>query len=411
MKGIFFLRYFFLLVLLFFDKVFFSQNGLFQNSGFEQTAAGVYTTANAVNGWTVSSQTVTTCSVNTVWNPGSPEFSVMTTPFYDPYIGIIGNNLFGGNKVVRLNNSTANNMSTKIAQSVSVTSTQNIFYFGFAGYYQNGGHNCCEQPRPDVLIKNCLGNTLLATPVVLGVGCISVGVTFTSSGGGGWCNWQYLEVDLSPFIGSCVTVEFVTSDCIYNSHIGFTYFDVINFNPFLNIYPQGGNGNNVINFCPGTYSLNLPWTSLAAANFLYPFNSPNPYFQNFIWLAPSGYSLSANQATNMPLTVTNPTSGMVFTLSLNGNLGYGNQITYTLQSSNIGLGAIASSSSCMNGSSGSASVIPNISGINYYNYVWTNSLSVIVGTNSIVNNLSAGVYSVQYYSPGIYHVVWQQVQF
>ena len=52
--------------------------GLFVNNGFEQTAAGIYTTANAVNGWTVSSQIGFSCTSDSSWTPGSSEFSVFS---------------------------------------------------------------------------------------------------------------------------------------------------------------------------------------------------------------------------------------------------------------------------------------------------------------------------------------------
>lgn len=75
-------------------------------------------------------------------------------------------------------------------------------------------------------------------------------------------------------------------------------------------------------------------------------------------------------------------------------MGYGNQITYTIQSSSLNIGGYSSTHVCPLSNNGSAKVIPNIPGLNY-NYVWTNSLALTVSTSSISYNLGPGIYSVQ----------------
>jgi len=405
-------RTFLCLLLGSFIQISYSQTGWLQNNGFELSSAGIYTTSNAVSGWTVLSQiNNTTCTTNTnnVWVQGSPEFSVLTTPVInDPNIGPLSHSPLGGSKIVRLNNSTANNLTTKIVQTISVTSTNNTLFFAFAGYWANdgGAHNCCEKAKPYVQVKDCSGNILISQPINLLLPCPGnqpSGInSYTTNGNIFGCNWQVNWLSLYPYIGSCVTVEFLNSDCNGGGHVGSMYLDVMEYSPLFNYWSimsppymsvsfaasSGGNniGQNTVFYCPGTLS-----TSIDAS---YLLNNS----QSFNWTAPSGYSLSSSQATSMPLSISNPTSGSIFTLTINGGLVSTSQITFTLLSQQMSPLALATSSACSPSAGGSATLVPNISGLTY-NYVWTNTANVVVGTQSVLTNMSPGLYTINYSAP------------
>src|SRR5882762_9951880 len=88
------------------------------NIDFESTPVGAYTSSNAINGWTISSQSNTSgvCNTSTVWTPGSPEFSIVSTPIAAfPVIGNILQSPLGGSNIARLNNSTADGSVTKLS--------------------------------------------------------------------------------------------------------------------------------------------------------------------------------------------------------------------------------------------------------------------------------------------------------
>lgn len=109
---------------------------LVPNAGFEMTASGTYTSASAVSGWTVSSQTASVCNTNTLWVPGSNEFSIVSTPVVN-FAGVmnIPHSPSGWHpKVAQLNNTVGNNSTTKISTNFSVTTHNNLFQFAFAGY-------------------------------------------------------------------------------------------------------------------------------------------------------------------------------------------------------------------------------------------------------------------------------------
>ena len=111
-------KYFLFALLFSFHLNFFCQSTFTCNNvDFEQTSPGTYTSANAVAGWTVSSQSPTSCITSSVWAPGSPEFSVVATPIFGfPYLGNIMHSPLGGTVVARLNNNNANSNITKISK-------------------------------------------------------------------------------------------------------------------------------------------------------------------------------------------------------------------------------------------------------------------------------------------------------
>src|SRR5688572_21950792 len=103
------------------------------NGGLELTSPGTYTTANAVSGWTISSQTVTSCNTSTVWTPGSNEFAILSTPISTfGTIGMIPNSPLGGTNIAMLNNTTPNGSSTKLSQKFKITYSCSKFIFAYA---------------------------------------------------------------------------------------------------------------------------------------------------------------------------------------------------------------------------------------------------------------------------------------
>src|SRR5204863_3372411 len=118
--------------------------------------------------------------------------------------------------------------------------------------------------------------------------------------------------------------------------------------------------------------------------------------------APTGYQYGwsvpppGNQVPIGPyqtLLISNPIANSVYTVTLvNGNYCY-STITYTLVPSAVSINAIGTTSSCIGGSSGSATVYSSGSSSGY-SYTWTNSTNSVVGTSSVVSALSPGSYTV-----------------
>jgi gliding motility-associated-like protein len=369
------------------------------NIGFEQTASGTYNgagSAYAVNGWTLSGNYANSNSANyncanlgTPYNLGANEFAIVSTPLtYNSNGGgcsfILGASPFGGTQIARLNNNTSNYARNKIATTFNVTAMNTLFQFAFAGYYENPGHNCCDQPGLYLRVLNaCSGNTVAScSSMSLAANCGTVAnVSFTTCGTlGVMSNWQVKVIDLTPYIGGCVTIEAWTADCNFGGHYGTTFFDAMCGGQLIGQGLGGIPGGPIpgpVSYCSGSGVATIA--------------APSGY-SSYQWYGPNGI-IPAPQGTLSVLTVTNPIPGQTYTVQLISQGGCQLNAINTLNTSTISIAGIGSSTTCLNGSSGSATVQGNGSGAGY-TYTWTNSSNSVVGTSSVAINLPAGIYSV-----------------
>jgi hypothetical protein len=364
------------------------------NLGFESSTLGAYTASNSISGWTLSSQTAT-CGTSGAWTGGSSEFSIVATPVISfPTIGNIGVSPLAGNNVARLNNSTANSSRTKLLQTFSVNSNNPLLVYSYAGVWEGTSHICCEQSGFTFVIKNALGSVLTcySRSVSPGSGCSSAGITFSATTNAAWTNWQTAFVDLSPYINTNITIEVVSTDCAYNDHFGTLFFDALLSNQFA-IFGTGGGFSNLTSY----YPQNNPVSFCAGSN-IAQISAPLGYV-SYQWIAPGTGSISAPQGTMNPIVLSNPISNSVYTVVMFAPSGCVYTATYAIVASTVQIAALGSNSSCIGGSSGSASVAANGSGSGY-NYSWINSSNSVVATSSIVSNLASGIYSIQVTAAG-----------
>jgi hypothetical protein len=355
------------------------------NLDFEATTPGIYTTSTAVAGWTISNQQANSCSSSTVWSPGSAEFSVVSTPIVGiPYIGYLPQSPLGGNTIVKLNDYLNNQYRTKIATTINVTSANSLFQYAFAGLWQDGNHLCCEQSNFQVMIKNCQGvvlscytNSLIAN----GISCSAF--YYNKTAGFSWTNWQTKTIDLSPFVGTCIILEVINSDCIFAGHYGTAFFDATCNPPSVGQGIVNGSSSGYVSYCSGT----------SQAQVTAPFG-----YSNYQWKDPSNVNISAPQGTMAVLTLTNPVPGSVYSVTFtNGNCNFSS--SYTIVPTQVAVAGIGSTGTCTLASMGSATIQGMGSNIGY-NYAWYNSTGSVVGTNSIITNLSPGTYSAVIAAPG-----------
>jgi len=359
------------------------------NEGFEATGPGFYTSANAVFGWTLSSRTADGNCNPTAWSPGSSEFSVVATPLSNiNFIGTLPNSPLGGNTVVQLNNfNNLNHSSTKIAQTFPVTAANSFFQFAYAGVWQDGGagHGCCDQPFFKVLIKDCSGTMLVCPSLDLTAFSPSCSASYSTNniipGYVSWCNWIVRSIDLTPYIGTCVTVEAICADCAFGGHFGAAFFDAQCGNQFSPSSPStvGNTLGGQVNFCSGSNYASL--------------QAPLGY-ASYSWVPPATHPiLSVAQATQASITTSNAVAGNTFTVNLVSYSGCFSTAVYTLTNSLVNISSIGSSPSCAMGNAGSATVIASGSGSGY-NYSWLNSTNSVVATSSVASNLPQGNYTV-----------------
>jgi hypothetical protein len=363
------------------------------NEDFEASAPGQYTTFNGIAGWTLASGSNGfpnggACVTPAFGTNGSPECWVITTPVADPYLGTLPASPLGGTKVLKLNNSGPGVLITQIRQTFPVTAANSLFQFAYAGAWDGSGHACCDQPFFKVDLYNCAGAPLPCSSISLtpsGSGCTSgvPGYSVTSSLIS-WTNWTVKYIDLSPYIGSCVTIKVTNGDCNGGAHFGYAFFDAKCGGQLVGT-GLGGNAGNItgpVSFCAGSN----------AAGIVAPLG-----YASYSWAGPPGVTYTPNPPTAPNITVSPVTVGQVFTVTMVSASGCTFTAKDTIKYSSVYISNITTASTCPNGASGSATVYASgsSSGITYtYTSITTPSLNLSASTGSVVTNLPPGTYSV-----------------
>ena len=115
-----------------------------------------------------------------------------------------------------------------LEQKFTVTASNALFVYYYAVVIQDAGsdHTNQEQPFFKTDIYDCSGN-----PVACGQYLVTGGPGipgFTLAGVGSnvyWKNWSPVAVDLTPYIGTCVTVRYTVGDCTRGAHFAYAYID------------------------------------------------------------------------------------------------------------------------------------------------------------------------------------------
>ncbi|MES2132684.1 MAG: PKD domain-containing protein [Bacteroidota bacterium] len=188
-----------------------------------------FETGNAT-GWTVTeginanSLTQAGCCPN-----ASTRFNVVA-PAVDPTIpGLQTVPPGGGNFSLKIGDgNTTGGSAVKVTQSFNVTAASSVFIYKFAVVLEDAGHNCVDQPYFNISFTDCNGNPIPCgayNVVNSSASCLSGDPTFVASGAYKWKDWTTRSFDLSGYIGQCVTIEFIASDCAQGGHAGWAYVD------------------------------------------------------------------------------------------------------------------------------------------------------------------------------------------
>jgi hypothetical protein len=256
-----------------------SQSLKSQNENFEDgsltnpvpPATIVVTAPNAINGWTVNEGTnlgwgSSGHCTNTTVITGNPNACVLISPgaagHIDAIIGpsypiysVYGNtttsypaasvlNGFAcyGDWFIKLNNQTPGSSVTRLSKTINVTSANCLLNYAFMNVSE-GAQCCCDAPGFSLKLKVGCGPsatytscpTYSASPPALSSctpsgTCSSPGyITSYSSSAISpiwlYSRWKRSTIDLSAFIGNCVTIEVTAFDSPYTSRAGYVYFD------------------------------------------------------------------------------------------------------------------------------------------------------------------------------------------
>ncbi len=186
-----------------------------------------------LSGWTVTrgqpsgfnNLTMSGCCTQT----GSPEAIIKTTPFFDTQLGTIPHSPFGGTKVVMLNDSniTVNTgLITRISYSL-VVGPNMVFQYAISSHINGMGHPCTDHAYNNITVKNSVGTPVYSLHIIPPSptgSCSPVAFTNTVNNTAFFC-WKTFSLNLSPYIGTTVTIDVTAGDCTAFGHYGYCYFD------------------------------------------------------------------------------------------------------------------------------------------------------------------------------------------
>lgn len=365
------------------------------NEDFEATPIGVYNTGLAVAGWTIGSgnngfPNGGACVTPNYGANGSPEFSVVATPIAAvQYLGSLPHSPLGGTRVIRMGNTNPGVLINQIKQTFPVTAANTLFQFAYAGSWDGSGHACCDQPFFKVDLYNCAGAPLPCSSISLtpsGSGCTSgvPGYTVDPTTLVSWTNWVVKYIDLTPYLGSCVTIKVTSGDCNGGAHHGSCFFDAKCGGNLVGS-GLGGNGGPVggpVSFCFGSN----------VASIVAPLG-----YATYQWTGPAGVSYTPALANTPNVTVSPVSTGQVFTVTMVSASGCTFTAKDTIKVSSVYINGIATNSTCPGGASGSATVYASGSSaqITYtYTSISNPTLNLTASTASVINNLPPGSYSI-----------------
>lgn len=158
---------------------------------------------------------------------------LVNTPVVDPLCNNVGGSPLGGLNILQLNKNNLNTRPSRIRQTFSVTATNNFYHYAYKGVLNTAGsHSCCEQPALYFNFYDCSGNLISSLQnAILSASCnTSADAAYWNLSSNGYYttpNWVLNTVDLSAYIGSCVTAEVLAVGCIYTGHEGYLYYDAL----------------------------------------------------------------------------------------------------------------------------------------------------------------------------------------
>ena len=129
----------------------------------------------------------------------------------------------GHTKSIKLGNPGTGAQAEQLVYSIQVTPQSSLFIYKYAVVLENPGHIPAQQPKFETKILNALG-----LPIGGGCGTYTVyggqpGQNFQQCGSRTWLPWTTVGLDLTPYMGQTIQIEFTTWDCAQGAHFGYAY--------------------------------------------------------------------------------------------------------------------------------------------------------------------------------------------
>lgn len=184
-----------------------------------------------MGGWTLSSgiNANSTTMGGCCGTAGGAASAVVSDAGNDPVSGVPLASPFGGNFICRINNNATGAVVERISQTFTVTPATSLLQFAYLAVLQAAGHSCAEQPFLNIRLRDC-NNAIIACPqaqIMAPSGQCSASSPGFSNGGSFYYNtaWKISALDLTQYVGSCITLEVTVGDCTQYGHYGYSYFD------------------------------------------------------------------------------------------------------------------------------------------------------------------------------------------
>ena len=129
----------------------------------------------------------------------------------------------GHTQSIRLGNMQTGAQAEQLSYTIQVTPQSTLFVYKYAVVLENPGHPSVQQPKFETRILNAAG-----MPIGGACGTYTVyggqpGQNFQTCAGKTWLPWTTVGMDLTPYLGQTVQIEFTTWDCAQGAHFGYAY--------------------------------------------------------------------------------------------------------------------------------------------------------------------------------------------
>lgn len=128
----------------------------------------------------------------------------------------------GSTYSARLGNSDSWYGAERLRYTFSVTPSNTLIIYKYAVVLEDAGHPASDQPRFEAKLLNENGQTIPCTYYYVAAG---PGSGFQNCGGVQYKTWTTIGVDVTPYVGQTVTLDFATGDCGQGAHYGYAYVD------------------------------------------------------------------------------------------------------------------------------------------------------------------------------------------
>jgi gliding motility-associated-like protein len=131
----------------------------------------------------------------------------------------------GGNYSARLGNSNVGAEAERMRYTMTVSPENVLFIYKYAVVMEDPGHSYVDQPRFQLRVLD--SNGILIDPICAEYTVVSAPSIpgFISVEGIRYKDWTTVGLDLTPFMGETIQLEFSTGDCAQGGHFGYAYVD------------------------------------------------------------------------------------------------------------------------------------------------------------------------------------------